>query len=152
MEFPKHTHEDYMMLAVQEARKGISQGHGGPFGAVIVKDGNVIAKGHNQVIELNDPTCHGEMMAIREACKVLGTFDLTGCELYTTSEPCPMCKCAIMWANIKKVYYGCSVEDAAAIGFRDVDFATQEPEQIEVCREGCLDLFFDYTNSPHTMY
>lgn len=142
----------FMELAINEAKKGIRNKEGGPFGSVIVKDGKVVGRGHNKVVANNDPTAHGEMMAIRDACNRLGTFDLTGCELYTTSEPCPMCKCAIMWANIKKVYYGCTVNDAEDIGFRDVVFATQSPESIEVDRAECLNLFEEYKNTDHTGY
>ena len=123
-----------------------------PVGAVIVKDGAVVATGHNRVVIDNDPTAHGEMVAIRNACKVLHTFDLSGCELYTTSEPCPMCKCGIMWANIDKVYYGCTVEDAASIGFRDVAFATQSPDQYQLDRESCLELFARYQRLDTTSY
>ncbi|MBQ3184452.1 MAG: nucleoside deaminase [Firmicutes bacterium] len=142
----------FMELAINEAKKGIRNKEGGPFGSVIVKDGKVVGRGHNKVVANNDPTAHGEMMAIRDACNRLGTFDLTGCELYTTSEPCPMCKCAIMWANIKKVYYGCTVNDAEDIGFRDVVFATQSPESIEVDRAECLNLFEEYKSLDHTNY
>lgn len=142
----------FMKLAIDEAKKGIRNKEGGPFGAVIVKDGEVVGSGHNKVVANNDPTAHGEMMAIRDACSRLGTFDLTGCELYTTSEPCPMCKCAIMWANIKKVYYGCTVNDAEDIGFRDVVFATQSPECVEVDRAECLNLFEEYKSLDHTNY
>ena len=142
----------FMKLAIDEAKKGIRNKEGGPFGSVIVKDGQVVGCGHNKVVANNDPTAHGEMMAIRDACNRLGTFDLTGCELYTTSEPCPMCKCAIMWANIKKVYYGCTVNDAEDIGFRDVVFATQSPECVEVDRAECLNLFEEYKNTDHTGY
>ena len=95
----------FMEMAIEEAKLGIVEGHGGPFGCVIVKDGVVVGKGHNEVIKNNDPTCHGEMMAIHDACKNLKTFNLKGCELYTTGEPCPMCFSAILWANIEKVYY-----------------------------------------------
>ena len=98
--------DKFMKIAISEARKGISAGHGGPFGCVIVKDGKIVGKGHNEVVKRNDPTCHGEVMAIRDACKNIGSFDLSGCDLYTTAEPCPMCAGAIMWANIKKVWYG----------------------------------------------
>lgn len=142
----------FMELAIDEAKKGIRNKEGGPFGAVIVKDGEVVGSGHNKVVANNDPTAHGEMMAIRDACNRLGTFDLTGCELYTSSEPCPMCKCAIMWANIKKVYYGCTVNDAEDIGFRDVVFATQSPECVEVDRAECLNLFEEYKSLDHTNY
>ncbi len=92
---------------------------GGPFGAVVVKDNKIIGKGSNCVIGNNDPTAHAEIIAIRNACMELNTFDLTGCEIYTSCYPCPMCLSAIIWANIKKVYYGNTKEDAAEIGFRD---------------------------------
>ena len=100
-----NTDKDYMKMAIEEAREGIRKGHGGPFGTVIVKDGKVIAKGHNMVLANHDATAHGEMIAIRKAGEVLGTHDLSDCTLYTTGEPCHMCLCATMWANIKKVYY-----------------------------------------------
>ena len=109
----------FMEMAIEEAKLGIVEGHGGPFGCVIVKDGVVVGKGHNEVIKNNDPTCHGEMMAIHDACKNLKTFNLKGCELYTTGEPCPMCLSAIIWANIKVVYYANTRKDADDIGFRD---------------------------------
>ena len=140
----------YMKAAIAEARKGIRAGHGGPFGAVIVKDGVIIAKGHNQVVKNNDPTCHGEIMAIHKACKVLGTFDLKGCEIYTTGEPCPMCLSAILWANIDKIYYGCNIDDTELIGFRDKRFyEMQEPgkrEELihELDRKACLKLYKEY--------
>ena len=143
----------YMQLALNEAKEGISKGHGGPFGAVIVKDGEIIAQGHNHVVANNDPTCHGEIDAIRKACTKLGTFDLSGCELYTTHYPCPMCACAIQWANIKTVYYGCTVEDTAEIGFRDKEFYEEEKiayHQIE--RDACIELSNEYMNIDHTMY
>ena len=137
--------DKFMKLAIGEARKGIRAGHGGPFGCVIVRDGEVVGKGHNEVVRQHDPTCHGEVMAIRNACKELGTFDLSGCELYTTAEPCPMCAGAIMWANISKVYYGCNIADTDSIGFRDKQFY-EEPEDIseELDRAECLELFEEY--------
>ena len=134
-----------MHVAMKEALKGISNNHGGPFGAVIVKDGDIIAKGHNQVVKNNDPTCHGEIDAIRKACKKLNTFDLSGCDIYTTSEPCPMCRAAIQWANINKVYYGCTVEDAESIGFRDVEFETSCTPSEQVDRDDCLEVFDIYS-------
>lgn len=147
----------YMKMAIEEAREGINKGHGGPFGAVIVKDGEVIVKGHNHVVINNDPTCHGEIDAIRKACTKLGTFDLTGCELYTSGYPCPMCTCAIMWANIDKVYYGCNTTDTEIIGFRDKEFEESIPERVkvweEVDRDECLKLYEDYKNiQDKTMY
>ena len=114
--------KEFMEMAVNEAREGITNRDGGPFGAVIVKDGEVVASGHNRVIASNDSTCHGEIDALRRAESLLGTYDLTGCEIYTTGEPCPMCLAAIMWANIGKVYYGCSLADNEEIGFRDAKF------------------------------
>jgi len=114
--------KNFMYYAIQEATSGVNKNHGGPFGAVIVKDGKIIAKAHNMVIKTNDPTAHAEVTAIRKASKKLGTFDLSGCELYTTCMPCPMCLGAIKWANISKIYYGASSTDAAAIGFRDEIF------------------------------
>lgn len=135
-----------MRMAIAEAKKGILHGHGGPFGCVIVKDGVVIGKGHNQVIKNQDPTCHGEVMAIHKACKTLGSFDLSGCELYTTGEPCPMCLGAILWANIEKVYYGCNVVDTEGIGFRDNKFYSMTPAEKsqfieEMDRKQCLKLY-----------
>lgn len=111
--------DKFMKEAVEEALKGVRENHGGPFGAVIVRNGEIISKAHNEVIKNNDPTDHAEMMAIREASKKLERFDLSDCELYTSCEPCPMCFAAIHWAKIKKVYYGCTREDAASIGFDD---------------------------------
>ena len=141
----------YMKEAIQEARTGIHKGHGGPFGAVIVKNGVIIGKGHNQVIKNNDPTCHGEMMAIHKACKTIGSFDLSGCELYTTGEPCPMCMAAILWANISKVYYGCNILDTEKIGFRDSlfyniqnDIEARKSFVKELDREDCLKLYEEY--------
>jgi tRNA(Arg) A34 adenosine deaminase TadA len=141
----------YMELAIREAREGIENGHGGPFGTIIVKDGEIVGRGHNCVLRDNDATCHGEVAAIRDAGKRLGTFDLSGCELYTTGEPCHMCLCACMWANISKIYYGCNIEDNGMIGFRDDKFDRifggrdkLEGYMTEVDREACQQLFRDY--------
>ena len=135
----------YMKIALEEAQAGIRAGHGGPFGCAIVRDGEVIGKGHNEVVLQHDPTCHGEMIAIRDACRNLGTFDLSGCELYTTAQPCPMCLGAIRWANIACVYYGCNVSDTAEIGFRDeVFFAEEWRYSEELDREECLEVFKEY--------
>ena len=139
--------DKFMAAAIEEAAEGIRAGHGGPFGCVIVRDGRVVGQGHNEVVLRKDPTCHGEMQAIRNACENLGTFDLSGCELYTTAEPCPMCAGAIMWANIKKVYYGCNIADTDSIGFRDKQFY-EAPEDIseELDRRERLELFEEYRN------
>ena len=135
----------FMKMAINEAKKGILNNHGGPFGAVIVKDGKVIAKGHNQVVKNQDATCHGEMMAIRKASKKLNTFDLKGCEIYTTGEPCPMCLGAILWAHIDKVYYGCNIVDTEDIGFKDLEFYNKLENKNsfikELDREACLKRF-----------
>mgnify|MGYP002627274564 CR=1 FL=1 len=134
-----------MKIAIEEAQNGIRSGHGGPFGCVIVKDGEIVGKGHNEVVRQKDPTCHGEMMAIHDACQTLGTFDLTGCELYTTAEPCPMCLGAILWANIGKVYYGCNISDTDAIGFRDkIFFSNSFDISEELDRAECLEVFAEY--------
>ena len=142
---------DYMKLAIEQARSGIHAGHGGPFGSVIVRDGKIIGTGHNMVLKNNDSTAHGEVVAIRNAEKELGTYDLTGAEIYTTGEPCPMCLAACMWANISKVYYGCTIKDNEVIGFRDAKFdqlmggRKDLAEYLEqVGRKECLELFDEY--------
>lgn len=135
----------YMREAIHEAYNGVNNHHGGPFGCIIVKDGKIVGRGHNEVIKNQDCTCHGEMMAIRDACYNLETYDLSGCDLYTTSEPCPMCAGAIQWANIAHVYQGCNVRDAERIGFRDKRFYEEEWFMTEtVDREDCLTLFDHY--------
>ena len=138
----------FMRAAIKEAEKGIFNNEGGPFGAVIVKNGKIIARGHNQVVKNNDSTCHGEMMAIRKACKKLGTFNLNGCEIYTTGEPCPMCLGAILRARIDKIYYGCNVVDTEMIGFDDLDFYKRIDNKtefmFEINREECLKLYEKY--------
>lgn len=101
------------------ADENIYTNAGGPFGACVVRDGKIIGRGSNHVLANNDPTAHAEVMAIRDACQNLNTYDLHDCEIYTTSYPCPMCAAAIIWANIRKVYYGNTKEDTAKIGFRD---------------------------------
>lgn len=109
----------FMQEAIALADRAVDGHLGGPFGAVVVKDGTIVGRGHNRVTSSNDPTAHAEIVAIREACATLKTFHLEGAELYTTCEPCPMCMAAIYWAKIATVYYGNTREDAAAIGFAD---------------------------------
>ncbi|HZG83331.1 nucleoside deaminase [Paenibacillus sp.] len=111
--------QEFMMEAVRLAERNVTSGNGGPFGAVIVKDGRIIATGVNEVTKKADPTAHAEVQAIREACRVLGTFQLTDCELYTSCEPCPMCFGAIYWARPKAVYYAGTKQEAAAVSFDD---------------------------------
>jgi len=112
-------HEKFMRMAFKLAEQNVLNSLGGPFGAVVVKDGKLIAKSANKVISNNDPTAHAEVAAIRLACKKLQTFDLNGCIIYTSCEPCPMCLGALYWANIKIIYYGNTKADAAAINFDD---------------------------------
>lgn len=118
MKSQKFDHNHFMKKAILLAEKSIEKG-GGPFGAVIVREGKIIASGNNCVTLNNDPTAHGEVTAIRKACRKLGTFDLSGCTIYTSCEPCPMCLAAIYWARIEAIYYGCTKEDAKNIGFDD---------------------------------
>ena len=110
---------EYMEEAIKLSEENLKTNAGGPFGACIVKEGVIIGKGSNNVLKNNDPTAHAEIMAIRDACSNINSYDLSGCELYTSCYPCPMCLSAIIWANIKTVYYGNNKEDAANIGFRD---------------------------------
>lgn len=110
---------EYMKVAKSLADDNLVTNAGGPFGACVVKNGKIIGKGSNHVLKNNDPTAHAEIIAIRDACKNTNSYDLSGCEIYTSCFPCPMCLSAIIWSNIKKVYYGNTKEDAANIGFRD---------------------------------
>lgn len=112
-------HETFMLEAIRMAREGLENNRGGPFGAIVVKDGAVVGAGNNRVTSTNDPTAHAEMVAIRDACQRLGTFQLSDCVIYTSCEPCPMCLGAIYWARPKAVYFGCTQADASAIGFDD---------------------------------
>jgi guanine deaminase len=115
----------FMREAIELSRKGSESGKGGPFGAVIVKDNQIVGRGYNQVTSTHDPTAHAEVMAIRNACQNLNTFHLPDCTIFTSCEPCPMCLGAIYWAKIKHIYYANTRKDAAAIGFND-DFIYQE--------------------------
>ncbi len=114
-----------MKRAIELARQGMRSGAGGPFGAVVVRQGEIVGEGYNRVVAAKDPTAHGEIVAIRDACERLGSFSLEGCEIHTTGEPCPMCLGAIYWARIGRIYYGFSISDAAAVGFDDREFHRQ---------------------------
>lgn len=150
----------YMQIAKEMADKGIKAKEGGPFGAIIVdKEGNIIAKGNNKVILKNDPTAHAEVTAIREACEKLNTYDLSNYILYTSCEPCPMCLSAIIWANIKEVYFGCTKEDAAGIGFRDeaiYDYIKGKNNNLinlkQMDREECIKTFNEYKKNNGMIY
>ena len=126
----------YMKKALELSKDNLITNVGGPFGAVVVKNGEIIGSGSNHVLKNNDPTAHAEIMAIRDACKNINSYDLSDCELYTSCYPCPMCLSAIIWSNIKKVYYGNTKEDADKIGFRD-DFIY---EYIKNPKNNILDL------------
>ncbi len=124
-------HENLMLKAVDLSARHMRAGEGGPFGAIIVKDGKVVSEGHNRVTSSNDPTAHAEVVAIREACSALGTFSLDGCVIYTSCEPCPMCLAAIYWARIEAIYYANTRKDAANIGFDDDHIYDEIPKDIE---------------------
>ncbi len=153
---------EILRLAMEQARKTMNENIGGPFGAaVIAENGEILAVTSNSVLRDNDPTAHAEVNAIRAACQKIGSYDLSGCVLYTTAYPCPMCLSAIIWANIKKVYFGCRPEDAEHIGFRD-DFMYRFIEaecrdksvldMAELDRADCLKLFEEYQQKAKTIY
>jgi len=146
----------FMQAAIEAARKGFNRNHGGPFGAAIVKDNRVIASGHNQVLITNDPTAHAEIVAIRRACALLESYDLSTCEIYSTSEPCPMCFAAIHWSRLKRLYWGTTRDDVAAIGFDDsliYDILSGKipPDHLEIVkadRSSCLGLLKEWDAKP----
>ena len=146
----------FMNRAIELARGGIARGDGGPFGAVVVRDGEIIGEGWNRVVSSNDPTAHGEITAIRDACSRLGTFSLEGCEIHTTGQPCPMCLGAIHWARIGRIHYGFRIEDAAEVGFDDREFFREialPPEKrriqsVESCRAEAMELLREYARMP----
>ena len=149
-----------MKLAVEEARKTMNENIGGPFGAAIVKDGKAIVVASNTVLGSRDPTAHAEINAIRKAGKILNTHDLTGCTLYATSYPCPMCLSAIIWANIKEVYYGATLKDAEKIGFRDDyiykfiknDNSGEMLSLKQIDSKECIKLFEEYQEKEKQIY
>jgi guanine deaminase len=141
MTTPADPRERFMAEAIRLAAEGVARGDGGPFGAVVVKDGEILGRGWNRVVAAKDPTAHAEMMAIREAARRLGLWHLEGCELYTSCEPCPMCLSAAYWAHIERIYYAAGEADAAAIGFDDRairEALARPPEQGRLPREQLL--------------
>jgi guanine deaminase len=148
--------EKFMQEAIQLAHDGMTNNEGGPFGCIIVKDDQVIGRGNNKVLSTNDPTAHAEVTAIRDACKNLGSFQLEGCEIYTSCEPCPMCLGAIYWARPKIVYYANTRHDAAAIGFDDAEIYEEMSVDIEkrkipivpIGRESALEVFKKWKDKP----
>jgi guanine deaminase len=147
---------DYMQIAIEEANRGIHAGHGGQFGAVIVQGRACGGPGATSVMRDQDATMHGEIAAIRDASGALGSVDLSGCALYTTAAPCPMCLGASLWANIDTIYYGCTREDMEDIGFRDNAFyqiITNPGEKAsQLGRARCLELFKPYQQMDRIMY
>ncbi len=154
---PRRMEEEFMRRAIKLARDGMKAGDGGPFGAVIVRDGQIIGEGWNRVLATNDPTAHGEIVAIRDACSKTGSHILEGCVIHTTGQPCPMCLGAIHWARISEIRYGFDVDDAASLGFDDREFFRQFtlpagsraiPES-QLAREEALALAAEYQAMPH---
>ena len=145
-----------MKMAIEEARSGFNRDHGGPFGAIIVRDGELIAKAHNEVLKANDPTAHAEILAIRKACAHFKNYDLSDCEIYSTSEPCPMCFSAIHWSRLKTLYFGTTRHDVAVIGFDDsliYDILSGkaqvvQTQSVNVERESCLGLLKEWDAKP----
>ncbi|MGI8582679.1 MAG: nucleoside deaminase [Chitinophagaceae bacterium] len=146
--------EKFMMEAIALSQNGVRNNEGGPFGCIIVKDDVIVGKGNNKVTSSNDPTAHAEVVAIRDACKNLRTFQLEGCEIYTSCEPCPMCLGAIYWARPKVVYFANSRQDAANIGFDDsmiyeelgIDLDKRKIPIINLGREDALKIFVEWQN------
>ncbi|MBS1734703.1 MAG: nucleoside deaminase [Bacteroidetes bacterium] len=146
--------EKFMQEAIALSRHGMENNHGGPFGCIIVKDDEIVGRGNNQVTSTNDPTAHAEVVAIRDACRNLGTFQLDDCEVYTSCEPCPMCLGAIYWARPKIIYFANNREDAAAIGFDDSMIYDEMSASIEnrkipirsLGREEALQVFMAWKN------
>lgn len=143
---------EFMQEAINEARKGIRRGHGGPFGCVIVRNGKIVAKAHNEVLKRKDATCHSEIRAIQIASRKLRKYNLSDCELYVTGKPCPMCKAAILWAKIPKIYYGCTYGDAKEIGFEEELGNSTEYIETQLDYEDCKEVYEDYKNTIHTLY
>lgn len=142
----------YMRRAIELAKQGMNMKAGGPFGAVVVKDGEIIAEAYNRVTSTNDPTAHAEVIAIREACKKLKSFQLDDCVIYTSCEPCPMCLGAIYWARPKKVFFACTRNDAAEINFDDqfiynelaIDLKSRQIEFVELLRNEAKPVFQEW--------
>jgi tRNA(Arg) A34 adenosine deaminase TadA len=146
----------FMRRAIELSRTGMERGDGGPFGAVVVRAGHIVGEGWNRVVATNDPTAHAEILAIRDACRRLGTFVLAGDDLYTSSEPCPMCLSAIYWSRLVRVFYGNTVADAAAIGFDDtlIHDELQKPSTVRripatrLLSDEAIAVFREYTAKP----
>jgi guanine deaminase len=149
-------HAHWMNEAIALARSGMRDHGGGPFGAVVVADGKIVGRGWNQVTRFLDPTAHAEITAIRDACRTLQRFELRGCVLYTSCEPCPMCLSAIYWARLDRIYYASTRHDAARIGFDDdfiyqqipLELAARSLPMIQLPTDAATDLFSDWSANP----
>ncbi len=150
------SHEDFMRMAIAATREGIANGQT-PFGACIVRDGQVLATGHNRVWADTDITAHGEIVTIRRACRALGTVDLSGCTIYSTCEPCPMCFAAIHWARLDHLYYGARIEDALRAGFNELHLSNDRMKELgrspvqlhpDLLRDACATLFDEWLARP----
>ena len=152
----RHVNPEFMKQAIRLATENVTSGRGGPFGAVVVKDGVVIATGSNQVTAANDPTAHAEVTAIRNACQVLGTFKLDGCEVYTSCEPCPMCLAALYWSRCEAIFYGNNAADAAKVGFDDSFLYEEVSKPLDqraipiscLCKNEAWESFAEWEKSP----
>jgi len=150
----KNSEEKFMKVAIDLAFEGMHENKGGPFGAVIVQNGVIVGRGNNQVTSTNDPTAHAEIVAIRDACKQLNTFELNDCVIYTTCEPCPMCLAAIYWTHINKIFYGSTKLDAANINFDDSfiydeimkNNAERKLNMEQISRDQTIELFNEWQN------
>lgn len=148
----ERNHDAFMREAIRLAREGVRKNEGGPFGAVVVKDGEIVGRGNNRVTSSNDPTAHAEVVAIRDACQRLHAFQLTDFVIYTSCEPCPMCLGAIYWARPKAVYYACTKTDASQIGFDDgfiyaelaVELTDRKIPLLQVLRSEALPVFKEW--------
>ena len=151
---------EFLLKAIEQARKTMNENIGGPFGAVIIdKNGDILSVSSNSVLRDNDPTAHAEINAIREACKKINSYDLSDCILYTTAYPCPMCLSAIIWSNIKEIYYACTKKDAAEIGFRDdmiYEYLKGNNKDLlslkQINRDECINMFEEYKKQGKTIY
>jgi tRNA(Arg) A34 adenosine deaminase TadA len=154
--YDKEQAEKFMRHAIELGRKGMEAGNGGPFGAIVVKNGKIIGEGWNRVLLSNDPTAHGEITAIRDACNNIQSYDLSGCELYTSGEPCPMCLSAIYWARLDRIFYGFNIKAAAeaafddAFIFKELNKTSSERKipQIQILETEALKVLHDYTTNP----
>jgi len=150
----KNSDEKFMKVAIDLAFEGMRENKGGPFGAVVVQNGVIVGRGYNRVTSTNDPTAHAEIVAIRDACKQLNTFELSDCVIYTTCEPCPMCLAAIYWSHVNKIFYGSTKVDAANINFDDSfiydeimkNNSDRKLNMKQISRDETIELFNEWQN------